>query len=274
MNEQNFALVEQIIGKSYKDSSQQALRKRESLVTSLLSEKKIPTNPWDELSIKQILNDCALMDSNTFCNGVGVGEREGRIYGGSDGLVGQRYFGMSHGIGRSGDITALQPKAAGSSLIYKLVQQMSKHLISYLGIKSTKSALILPLATGMSILMTFLTLKNKNPNGKYVIWPRIDQKTCLKSILSAGLIPLIVENILEGDQVRTNLDEIIKLIDEYGSDNILCIFSTTSTFAPRVPDKIVEIAKIAKQNNIHHVINNAYGLQQQKCINLIEEATR
>lgn len=31
---------------------------------------------------------------------------------------------MAHGIGRSGDITAIQPKAAGSSLMMKLTNAM------------------------------------------------------------------------------------------------------------------------------------------------------
>jgi len=273
MNEKNFELAEKLIGKTYKESSQQAMRKREGLVTSLLSEQKMPEKGWDELSIRQVLDDFALMDSNTFFHGVGVGEREGRIYGGANGLVSQRYFGMAHGIGRSGDIAALQPKAAGSSLLSKLVQQMSRHLIATLGIKTTKGALVLPLATGMAIMMTFLTLRAKKPAAKYVIWPRIDQKTCLKSMISAGLTPLIVENKLEGDQVRTDLPKIRELIDEKGSENILCIFSTTSTFAPRVPDRVVDIAMIAEENDIFHVINNAYGLQQPKCVNLVQEAT-
>ena len=274
MNSTNLALSEQLIGKTYKDHAEQARNKREGLVTSLLSEKRLPEKGWDEWSIKQLLNDLAMMDSNTFYHGVGVGEREGRVWGGPSGLVSQRNFGMAHGIGRSGDISALQPKAAGSSLMSKLVQHMSRNLICRLGIKSTKGVLVLPLATGMAATMTFLTLKAKNPNAKYVIWPRIDQKTCLKSILSVGLIPLVVENKLEGDQVRTNIDTIRDLIIEHGAESILCIFSTTSTFAPRVPDRIVDIAIIAKENNISHVINNAYGLQQPKCINLIEEATR
>lgn len=43
-------------------------------------------------------------------------------------------------------------------------------------------------------------------------------------------------------------------------ENILCILSTTSCFAPRVPDNIEKIAEIAKNYNIFHVINNAYGI--------------
>jgi O-phospho-L-seryl-tRNASec:L-selenocysteinyl-tRNA synthase len=274
MNGPNWDLAEGLLGKSYRDVAQQAQQRRQQLVTTLLSQRRMPEEGWDELSVEHLLQELAMMDSNNFHGSVGVGEREGRLYGGASGLVSRRHFGMAHGVGRSGDISELQPKAAGSSLLSKLLQQMVKCLLRDLGLKSTRNALVLPLATGMALLMTFLALKETKPAASFVIWTRIDQKTCLKSILSAGLTPLIVENQLEGDQVRTNVQAIEALIEEKGADQILCIFSTTSTFAPRVPDRIVEIAQLAERHNVAHVINNAYGLQQSKCIHLIEEATR
>ena len=48
---------------------------------------------------------------------VGVGEREGRVV---SELVKSRNYHLAHGIGRSGELNAEQPKAAGSSLILKL----------------------------------------------------------------------------------------------------------------------------------------------------------
>ena len=59
------------------------------------------------------------MDSNNFPDNIGVGEREGRVY---SGIVMERHFGFSHGIGRSGDVMAVQPKAAGSSLVVQLTK--------------------------------------------------------------------------------------------------------------------------------------------------------
>lgn len=47
------------------------------------------------------------MDSNNFLNTVGVGEREARV---ASRLVVKRHFGLAHGIGRSGDVAAEQPK--------------------------------------------------------------------------------------------------------------------------------------------------------------------
>lgn len=48
------------------------------------------------------------MDSNNFPGNVGVGEREARV---ACALVARRHYRMAHGIGRSGDIAADQPKA-------------------------------------------------------------------------------------------------------------------------------------------------------------------
>lgn len=47
------------------------------------------------------------MDSNNFVDNVGVGEREARV---ACDLVAQRHFRLAHGIGRSGDVGAEQPK--------------------------------------------------------------------------------------------------------------------------------------------------------------------
>ena len=49
------------------------------------------------------------------------------------------------------------------------------------------------MATGMGLTLTFLTLSEIYPNKKYVIWSRIDQKTCLKAIKTANLIPIVIE---------------------------------------------------------------------------------
>jgi O-phospho-L-seryl-tRNASec:L-selenocysteinyl-tRNA synthase len=50
--------------------------------------------------------------------------------------------------------------------------------------------------------------------------------------------------------------------------------SITSCFAPRAYDKVVEIAEICKSNQLHHVINNAYGLQCTKISSNITEAIK
>lgn len=48
---------------------------------------------------------------------------------------------------------------------------------------------------------------------------------------------MVIENVLEGDELRTDLKTVEAKIQELGSDNVLCVHSTTSCFAPRVPDR-------------------------------------
>jgi O-phospho-L-seryl-tRNASec:L-selenocysteinyl-tRNA synthase len=110
------------------------------------------------------------MDSNNGLNHIGIGEREGRIY---SNIVKRRNFGLIHGIGRylsinprSGDVTELQPKAVGSSLLLQLAQSVVKNLINSIGMTFVKSLLILPFATGMAITLSFLTLKAEKPVNK------------------------------------------------------------------------------------------------------------
>ena len=67
-----------------------------------------------------------------------------------------------------------------------LVLLAENFFILWTGVKSAKACLVLPVATGMSLVMTLLTLKQMRPDAKYVIWPRIDQKSCFKCILTAG----------------------------------------------------------------------------------------
>mmetsp|Transcript_64002 Transcript_64002/g.171437 ORF Transcript_64002/g.171437 Transcript_64002/m.171437 type:complete len:94 (-) Transcript_64002:3-284(-) len=70
---------------------------------------------------------------------------------------------MTHGVGRSGDLTAEQPKAAGSSLLSKITHLMALHALKISGLESASSCVILPLATGMSIAVTLLALKSTRP---------------------------------------------------------------------------------------------------------------
>ena len=64
----------------------------------------------------------ACMDSNLFIGNIGMGEREARVF---SSVVAERNFSMGHGLGRSGDLGATQPKAAGSSLISGLARLLS-----------------------------------------------------------------------------------------------------------------------------------------------------
>jgi len=260
MNANVFKQAEVIIGKSYADHSQNARKRRERLVQALISNRRLPQEPWDLATIKLFLSEISAMDSNNYFDYVGVGEREGRVF---SPMVRNRSFGLSHGIGRSGDIAAIQPKAAGSSLLNKLTNHMVLSLLR-IHIKSTASSLILPMATGMALFFAMRTLRESRKKATKVIWPRIDQKTCLKAQITLGLETIIIENILDGDECRTDLNAIQEAIETHGGDNgeeILCILTTSSCFAPRAPDRLAEVARICKIVGIPHLINNAYGVQ-------------
>lgn len=49
---------------------------------------------------------------------------------------------------------------------------------------------MVPMATGMSLVLCLLTLKQERPGAKFVLWSRIDQKACFKCILTAGKVPI------------------------------------------------------------------------------------
>lgn len=74
--------------------------------------------------------------------------------------------------------------------------------------------------------------------------------------------------------MRTNLTKIEEKIKEYKPENIACIFSTTSCFAPRAFDKVEDIAVLCKKYEIFHLINNAYGLQSSKITHVINQSHR
>lgn len=101
------------------------------LVTCLFEkQRKWPEEGWDDATIEAFLSDLSQMDSNNFPSNCSVGEREARIV---SNIVARRHFRMGHGIGRSGDLEEVQPKAAGSSLMYKLTNSLVLEVIRYMG---------------------------------------------------------------------------------------------------------------------------------------------
>ncbi|XP_069487968.1 O-phosphoseryl-tRNA(Sec) selenium transferase isoform X2 [Ambystoma mexicanum] len=251
MNSESFSVGERLISGAYLRQGAQARRAHEQLIRVFIEQGKCPEDGWDESTIELFLNELAILDSNNFLGNCGVGEREGRV---ASGLVARRHYRLIHGIGRSGDIAAIQPKAAG--------------------VRSVTSCFVVPLATGMSLTLCFLTLRHERPKAKYIIWPRIDQKSCFKSMLTAGFEPVVIENVLEGDELRTDVKAVEAKILELGVENILCVHSTTSCFAPRVPDRIEELAVLCSKYSIPHIVNNAYGVQSSKCMHLIQQGSR
>ena len=129
---------------------------------------------------------------------------------------------------------------------------------------------------GMTMTLCLLTIKKQRPNSRYVLWSRIDQKSCFKSILTANLEPIIIEQIENSDTkyLQTNLPEFEKQIQQLNPNEICCIISTTSCFAPRAIDNIQSLGNLCQTHSIPHVINNAYGLQSTKILHEIEQTKR
>ncbi|KAL7876068.1 hypothetical protein AOLI_G00110310 [Acnodon oligacanthus] len=271
MNTENFTLSEKIVCPAYVRQGVQARRSHEQLIRVLLEQGKCPEEGWSESTIELFLNELAVLDSNNFMGNCGVGEREGRV---ASSLVARRHYRLIHGIGRSGDIAAVQPNAAGSSVLNKITNSVVLDVLKCAGVRSLSSCFVVPMATGMSLTLCFLTLRHRRPAARYILWPRIDQKSCFKSMITAGFEPVIIENVIEGDELRTDLEAVEKKIEELGAENILCIHSTTSCFAPRVPDRLEELAVMCAKYNIPHIVNNAYGVQSSKCMHLIQQGAR
>ena len=204
-----------------------------------------------------------------------MGEREGRVY---SSLVATRHYGLSHGMGRSGDITEPQPKALGSTVLVKLTLLLVMDAIrraTGLDAKGpAKHGILLPLCTGMSMALVLSTLRQQGDGSikNVVLWSRIDQKSCYKAILTAGFKCVVVPTELQGDQVVTDISAMERLLQQYDG-KVLAVITTTSCFAPRVPDRVDFVAKLCAAANVAHVINHAYGLQCEATCKLLNRAT-
>lgn len=222
--------------------------------------------------IEQMLAQLSMLDSNNFPHNVGVGEREARIY---SGLVRRRHHGLGHGVGRSGDLCASQPKAVGSSLLYQLTCRLALDVIRAAGLPSAAAVVVLPCATGLTLQLTVAALARQRPNTHLVVWSRCDQRSCLKAIHTAGLTPVVVEGLLSGDEVVTDVAAIERLLaDEQQRSDIRAVVTTTSCFAPRACDDVEKVATLCRRYSVPHLINNAYGVQSTKLMHRIKEAAR
>lgn len=286
MNPRSAELAEALVAPTYVRQGLEALRAREQQLTTLLAQRRVPDAGWDDASVELALAALAAMDSNNFggsgSSRAGAGEREARVF---SALVARRHFRFCHGVGRSGDVAAVQPKAAGSSLVAQLANALARDILrSEGGMARTQAALVLPVATGMSLSLVLLALRERRSRARFVVWSRIDQKSCFKAMLTAGLTPLVVELVLDedsgdgedgrGGQLRTDMDALRALVDQHDADEIVAVMSTTSCFAPRGFDRVDDIARLCAERGIPHVINNAYGVQSSKCAHLVNEAMR
>jgi O-phospho-L-seryl-tRNASec:L-selenocysteinyl-tRNA synthase len=147
-------------------------------------------------------------------------------------------------------------------------------LIRMMGVRSAKKAILVPMATGMTLMLSLLTIKSMRSDAKYVLWSRIDQKSCFKCMLTANLVPVVIDTLRNEDELETNVAEFENQISKLGAQNIVCIMSTTSCFAPRGCDDLEALGSLSKKHNIPHIVNNAYGLQSTFLTHQLEQAHR
>ena len=263
------------VGKGYLKAGVEACAPLGREVRTLLAQRRVPDEGWRERDVERLLADLAALDTSSAVRGVGVGEREGRVY---SGLVARRHFYLSHGVGRSGDLAAEQPKAAGSTLLHRAATFLALDAVHALGIPRARACLLTPVATGMTAALAMLALRSTRPEARFVVWARVDQKSCLKAVRTAALTPVAVdcERDAETDAVRTRVPAFRRAIVDTcgGPDNVLCVLTATSCFAPREPDDVVGVAALCAELGVPHIINNAYGLQAGALTHAVNEAMR
>ncbi|MFX1316540.1 MAG: O-phosphoseryl-tRNA(Sec) selenium transferase [Promethearchaeota archaeon] len=239
-------------------------------IKSLFEQKNLPKDPWSDEQIEFLLQTLSNMDTDKDANAARVGEREARI---ASKLHLKTSAGFCHGVGRSGFLTAPQPKAPGGSIMYEISNYLARNLLKNFGLPNIKEAIIVPLCTGMSLSLCLGALRpnwddDKLIHKRTVLLPQIDHKSLLKSIDLMGFNPKIVKGRIFGDAVRIPIEDIINNFDS----DCFAIVSTTSFFPPREHDEIKEISKFAEENDLVHIVINAYGAQSPEWMKLIRTA--
>jgi O-phospho-L-seryl-tRNASec:L-selenocysteinyl-tRNA synthase len=259
-----FDKLKDTIPKSILDRGLTVLGTESQPIKLLFEQRRVPEEGWKDCQIEELLNLLAAMDSDKDSKAVFLGEREGRV---ASPAVSKLAAGFHHGVGRSGDLTEAQPKAAGASLMYFFANKLSTDAMKRFGVPNVKKAVVFPVATGMTLALALCAARNLT-GGKEVVFPQVDLKTPLKAIHLAGLQEKIVEGEIYGDAVNVPAEKIEEAVNE----NTAAILSTTTFFAPREPDKIKDIAKIAEEKKVPHIINNAFGVQSREIMKLVRGA--
>jgi O-phospho-L-seryl-tRNASec:L-selenocysteinyl-tRNA synthase len=226
-------------------------------IKDLLHQRKLPDTPLKESQIDILLQLLSSMDTDKDPSAFRVGEREGRVV---SSMLERLSGGFNHGIGRSGQLSAPQPKAPGASLMQILADQVALDAIRALGLSNVNGALVTPLSTGMSLALVLSHFK-KEFNIDSILFPRIDHKSPKKAIEFVGLNDTPIPTQLVGDAVQLDsegLEVALKLNNNCG------VMITTSFFPPRESDPVKEVAKLCKEFDVPLVVNNAYGLQSEK----------
>lgn len=75
MDDNNIKFACQIIKTSYATLGYNSLQKRAKIMKQLLTQRQLPDEGLDQLTINYIMDELAIMDSNNFHDKIGVGQR-------------------------------------------------------------------------------------------------------------------------------------------------------------------------------------------------------
>jgi len=234
---------------------------------NLFEQKNVPQKAWSDDQIEFLLKTLSNMDTDKDDKASRVGEREARI---ASDIHLKTSAGFCHGIGRSGFLTAPQPKAPGGSIMYELSNYLALNFLKKFGLPNIKKAIVVPLCTGMSLALCLGALRpdwnnDQLQNKRTVLVPQIDHNALIKAFDLVGVKKKVVKGRKFGDAVRISIEDIEANLD----DDCFAIISLTSFFPPREHDDIKEISKFAKKHDLVHIVINAYGVQSPEWMKLI-----
>jgi O-phospho-L-seryl-tRNASec:L-selenocysteinyl-tRNA synthase len=234
-------------------------------VRDVLNRRIFPDAGLTDLQLELMVQILSSMDTDKDPEAVRIGEREARV---ASPYIASLAAGFNHGIGRSGQLSDPQPKAAGASLMQQIANSIALDAIRKLGLSNAKAGLVTPVSTGMSIALILGALK-RELGIKKVIYPRIDHTSPKRGIALAGLEEVSIPTVIEDDAVRMDLGEFEK---SFSTVKECAVLATTTFFPPRESDPVKQIAHLCSDNDIPFVINNAYGVQSQETMMQIRSA--
>ncbi len=240
------------------------LRAKLKPIRILFEERRVPEHGWDDEVIDLLLTIFSMMDTDKDPESARIGEREARV---ASPLVSELAHGFCHGVGRSGNVIAPQPKAAGGSLAYFFANKLALDMLQRLGVPNLESACVVPVATGMAVGLAASVARDVT-NRREVVYARVDHLSPIKGMQLVGMKIKTVNGELFGDAVRVPVERISEAIGK----ETAAIVATTTFFPPREPDDIRAIAKLADDQNIPHIVNNAYGVQSKAIMKLVHGA--
>lgn len=234
-------------------------------IRDTLSRRVFPEKSLSDTQIELMFQILSSMDTDKDPEAARVGEREARV---ASPLLTRLSAGFNHGIGRSGQLSAPQPKAVGASIMQQVADAVAHDAMRSLGLPNTRSSLVIPMSTGMTIGLVLSAIR-RELGVRRVLYPRLDHRSPSRGIALAGLEEVTTKTVIEGDAVCSDLDDIknrIKVKDD------CAILATTTFFPPRVSDSVKEIARLASDHDVPLVVNNAYGVQSEKTMQALRSA--